>query len=55
MCFVFVALEIRDRIQTIPFKMIPKASRAISTVGPFFRTSNSCFFLEALLLGGAQE
>ena len=52
MCFVFVALELRDRIQIIPFKIIPKASRAPSTVGTFFRTSNSCFFLEALLLGG---
>ena len=27
MCFVFGALKIRDRIQTIPFKIVSKASR----------------------------
>ena len=32
MCFVFGALKIRDRIQTIPFKIICKASR-----GPQYR------------------
>ena len=33
--FGFGALKVRDRIQTIPFTLIPKASRALSTVGPY--------------------
>ena len=43
MCFVFGALKIRDRIQTIPFKVIPKPPGALSTVGAFLRTSLSIF------------
>ena len=50
MCFGFGALKILDRIQTIPFEIILKASGALSTVGPLFRTSN--FYLGSILRGG---
>ena len=43
MCFGFGARKIWDRIQTIRFRGIPKASRALSTGGALLRTSNFCF------------
>ena len=36
-CFAFGALKIRDRIQTIPFKMIAKASRGPQYRGTFIQ------------------
>ena len=51
MCFGIGALKMRDRIQTIPFEVIPKAARALSTMGALLRTSNF-YFPDPLLLGG---
>ena len=52
MCFGFGAPKLRDRIQTIPFKVIPEASR-----GPQYRGSliedvtNYFYFSEARIVG----
>ena len=53
--FCFGALKMRDRIQTILFKIVSKASRAFSTVVPLFRTSNFYFSGGPIVRGAPQD
>ena len=53
MCFVFAALKIRDRIQTIPVKVIPKASRGPQYRGSLIEDVLFSFFGGPDCLGGA--
>ena len=53
MCFGFGAPKLRDRIQTIPFKVIPEASRGPQYRGSLIEDVTSYFhFSEARIVGG---
>ena len=51
MCCVFGALKIRDRIQTVPFKVIPKASRGPQYRGSLIEDVLFSIFRRPVLLG----
>ena len=52
LCFGFGALKIRDRTQTIPFKVIPKASRGPQHRGSLTEDVLFSFFGGPYCLGG---
>ena len=51
MCFGFEAPKIRDPIQTIPFKVIPKASRGPQYRGSLIEDVLFFIFRRPVLLG----